>query len=306
MKEVSVRKCSKVMFAVITLTDEFFSHISKSHSISSCLQCVYEDCNIVKSLLGHLWSQPGFDSAYHRNLMIFRLLLQWLDWQAWRFSLQIFITSAITARWLFKAGLFTSFNISENLLIRFALHQNLEYLQQGKKIVELDVFCNISFHKLCLRRNLVVINKVSKNTFQVLIISYKTRLIKTFVNSRNNILFITPIAHPQKETKFRSRISDNLNLICRNEAVKEQILKNANAYRHVEWLRHSENRVDAISIIYARKTKLTKTWDNRKFALCLIGALLFTQRLQLLVWMQKEKKKNPCEIIGGVIAQPAP
>ena len=79
MKEVSIRKCSKVMFVVFTLTDEFFSHISKSHSISSCLQCVYEDCNIVKSLLGHLWSQPGFDSAYHRNLTIFRLLLQWLD-----------------------------------------------------------------------------------------------------------------------------------------------------------------------------------------------------------------------------------
>ena len=119
MKEVSVRKSSNVMFAVITLTDEFFGHISKSHSISSCLQCVYEDCNIVKSLLGHLWSQPGFDSAYHRNLTIFRLLLQWLDWQAWRFSFQIFITSAIMARWLFKAGLFTSFNISEKLLIRF-------------------------------------------------------------------------------------------------------------------------------------------------------------------------------------------
>ena len=225
MKEVSIRKCSKVMFVVFTLTDEFFSHISKSHSISSCLQCVYEDCNIVKSLLGHLWSQPGFHSAYHRNLTIFRLLLQWLDWQAWRFSLQIFITSAIMARWLFKAGLFTSFNISENLLIRFALHQNLEYLQQGKKIVELDVFCNIFFHKLYLRRNLVVINKVSKNTFQVLIISYKTRLIKTFVNSRNNIPFITPIAHPRKETKFRSQISDNLNLIVEMKQSKNRFKK---------------------------------------------------------------------------------
>ena len=225
MKEVSIRKCSKVMFVVFTLTDEFFSHISKSHSISSCLQCVYEDCNIVKSLLGHLWSQPGFDSAYHRNLTTFRLLLQWLDWQAWRFSLQIFITSAIMACWLFKAGLFTSFNISENLLIPFALHQNLEYLQQGKKIVELDVFCNIFFHKLYLRRNLVVINKVSKNTFQVLIISYKTRPIKTFVNSRNNIPFITPIAHPQKETKFRLRISDNLNLIVEMKQSKNRFKK---------------------------------------------------------------------------------
>ena len=211
MKEVSVRKCSKVMFAVITLTDEFFSHISKSHSISSCLQCVYEDCNIVKSLLGHLWSQPGFDSAYHRNLTIFRLLLQWLDWPAWRFSLQIFITSAIMARWLFKAGLFTSFNISEKLSIRFALHQNLEYLQPGKKIVELDVFCKIFLHKLYLRRNLVVIKKVSKNTFQVLIISNKTRLIKTFVNSGLKRQYI--IVHPRKETTFGPRISDNLNLL---------------------------------------------------------------------------------------------
>ena len=86
-KEISVRKCSKVMFAVITLTVKFFSHISKSYSVSSCLQCVYEDCNIVKSLLGHLWSQPGFDSGCHRNLTIFCLLLQWLDWLAWRFSL---------------------------------------------------------------------------------------------------------------------------------------------------------------------------------------------------------------------------
>lgn len=211
--EVSVRKCSNVMFAVITLTDEFFGHINKSHSISSCLQCVYEDCNIVKSLLGHLWSQPGFDCGCHRNLTIFCLLLQWLDWPAWRFSLQIFTTSAIMACWLFKAGLFTSFNISEKLSIRFALHQNLEYLQPGKKIVELDVFCKIFLHKLYLRRNLVVIKKVSKNPFQVLIISYKTRLIKTFVNSRNNIPFVTPIAHPRKETKFRSRISDNLNLL---------------------------------------------------------------------------------------------
>ena len=256
IKEVSVRKCSKVMFAVITLTDEFFSHISKSHSISSCLQCVYEDYNIVKSLLGHLWSQPGFDSAYHRNLTIFRLLLQWLDWQAWRFSLQIFITSAITARWLFKAGLFTSFNISENLLIRFALHQNLEYLQQGKKIVELDVFCNIFFHKLYLRRNLVVINKVSKNTFQVLIISYKTRLIKTFVNSRNNIPFITPIAHPRKETKFRSRISDNLNLIVEMKQSKNRFKKtrtltgmlNDRDTLRIEWTRFQSYMHEQLSL----------------------------------------------------------
>ena len=53
---------------------------------------------------------------------------------------------------------------------------------------------------------------------------------------------------------------------------------------------------------------VAKTWDNRKFALCLIGTLLSAQRLQLLVGMQKEKNKNPREIIGGIIAraQPAP
>lgn len=146
---------------------------------------VFSVCIKIATLWNLCWvifgrSQVLTRSACHRNLTIFCLLLQWLDWPAWRFSSQIFTTSAIMARWLFKAGPFTSFNISEKLLIRFALHRNLEYLKLGKKIVALDVFCKIFFHKLYLRRNLVVIKKVSKDTFQVLIISYKTSADQNF------------------------------------------------------------------------------------------------------------------------------
>ena len=51
VKEVDVRKCSNVMFAVITLTDEFFS-TSASHTASVL---VFSVCIKIATLLNACW-----------------------------------------------------------------------------------------------------------------------------------------------------------------------------------------------------------------------------------------------------------